>query len=97
MPLRRRSEGSASGGKDYNIREDRELGQKAIAQKNTWHFPRLPRPFQIFQRKIWGRPFGQIMPTALFGLIYVIFSNNYLTEFITYGMFKLKVRENEDF
>ena len=68
MPLQRRSEGSASGGNAYNIRQDKELGQKVIVQKSTRHFPRLPRPFQIFQRKVWGRPYGQIMPTALFGL-----------------------------
>ena len=71
--MQRRSEGSNA----YNIRQDKELGQKAIVQKTTWHFSWLPRPFtqtgtsQIFHafgRKIWGRPFGQIMPTALFGL-----------------------------
>ena len=86
--MQRRSEGSASGGNAYNIRQDKELGQKVIVQKSTQHFPRLPRPFQIFQRKILGRPvrslpvrvvrslpvraYGQIMPTALFGLICLI-------------------------
>ena len=56
MPLQRRSQGSTSGGKALNNREDKELGQKVIVQKNTCHFPRLPRPFQIFHafgRKIW--------------------------------------------
>ena len=59
MPLQRR--------KDCNIQEDKELGLKTSVQKSTEHFSRLPRPFQIFQWKIWGRPCGQIMPMALSG------------------------------